>query len=174
MSALPITLSQSDMALGGVVGVRRYLVNRQEQRSYAKYGAGRYNAAMLLANDKLGARGELAVLRAEDRPLTDWVMWRTGEHPSAYRGDVAGREVRTRGGRWAALPLHPEDQGVFILVYAPSPPEFLICGWLEARLGKRHEFWLAPPAVPSAAFFVPRALLHPMETLDGWRAVPVP
>jgi hypothetical protein len=164
-----VTLSASEIVSASLVGVMRYLAAKRAARAPA-YGAER-GPSVPIANDILGAWGEAAAAKCCDRYYLG-----TG----SFRGDDVGPwQVRTTALAAGALILHPADVagrgrvpyvGVQYLGPADGGESFAVNGWaLPVEVGT-PEFWCDPTGKNRPAWFVPPAVLRPIETLPGYRA----
>lgn len=168
MAASPpvVTLTTAQVVYADQVGDCREDANADR---HGRHGAARYDPAASRRVHRDGARCEAAVLAylapgLRAAGLVPWQHWRRCEDadPRTIRGDVAGWEVRGTtcwpGGR---LIVQPDDanQARFIFVVNRCP-DFLLVGWLSGREAKRRQWW--KQKVPSPAYFVPAAALHPL------------
>lgn len=106
-----------------------------------------------------GACGELAFAKAADR------FWAGSVNRFGCSGDVGRVEVRTRSRHDYDLLVRPgdADDSVFVLVTGVAP-EFLVHGWVWGEEAKRKE-WLRDYGGRPPAYFVPQAVLNPLEAL---------
>lgn len=136
------------------IGCMRRSQDRRLDRKDA-YGASADNGEAL---DILGAVGEACVAKYLNQ---FWLGLGTFRGP-----DVSNFQVRTRSHEHYDLILHPKDNDddIFILVYA-SKGVGLLSGWLYGREGKKPEYWKDPSKKKRFAYFVPKSVLHGMDTL---------
>jgi hypothetical protein len=84
-------------------------------------------------------------------------------------GPDIGDKYQVRGTNYATgrLILHGKDndKAPFILVVERFPIYQLV-GWIYGAEGKKPEYWWATAPIP--AFFVPREVMHSMETLPKY------
>lgn len=171
MAKTPVTLSPSEVASAALIGVMRNLAAKRAGRTPA-YGADRGQSAPLWC-DILGAMGEAAVAKSLDRYFLG-----TG----SFRGaDVGPWQVRTTAMPSAPLILHPSDrdergQTPFVGVQYLGPVDcgesFVVSGWALPAEVATDEFWCDPTGKGRPAFFVPAAVLRPIETLPAFRPAP--
>lgn len=168
-----VTATWAQAVQAGWVGAQRHLrcaFNRTE----ARYGCPRNIAWQ---RNMEGAYGELALA------LHTGVPW-----PNASKaGDVGPYEVRASDSG-ASLITHPADADgkPYVMAHVGELPRLALLGWAWGRETKRPEFWRTRPAVPSAAYFTPWAMLRDMDTLpsvkdleaglngSGWEAIAAP
>ena len=87
--------------------------------------------------------------------------------------DLPGLHVRSTPHRGGHLIVRPNDDyspdALFVLVITAAPL-FLLAGWQHCSYAKREQFWRAGRNGEAAAWWVPQAMLFPMEELDGYAA----
>ena len=107
-----------------------------------------------------GSCGELAASLATGR------SWPGSVGTYKTEPDVLGFEVRTRSCHdWDLnVRTNDADDAIFVLVTG-KVPHFVVHGWLRAGDGKRPEFWTDHGQRGAPAWFIPKALLQPLETL---------
>lgn len=113
---------------------------------------------------ELGALGEMAV--AEHLGLSDRVfssaepVWGSADLPH----DV---EVKTRSRHWHDLIVQKNERPEKIIALVTiEQDDIRLQGWCRAGDVMKDEYW-DDPAGGRAAFFVPKKVLQPAETLKG-------
>jgi hypothetical protein len=168
------TLSQADCNLGFAVGcVRRGLAYIQKRPCDRPH----LGLRDLLAEDILGARGELVLKR--------WIDERSGVAPIPWNDLVDGAnsrtpdlaediDVKTRSLPWHDLLVqdHQPEHFAYVLVFPTAHPTFCIRGWCWGYEAKQTRFWGDKARTGRPAFFVPQdsgVLRDPDELLELWR-----
>jgi hypothetical protein len=171
---LPVHLTAAQVAWANRVGDLREDANSHRA---GRHGAARYDPTASRQLHRDGAQCEAAVLVAQTpelrrQGLVPWRCWQAFDpaaDPRTIRGDVDGWEVRSTRRRSGCLIVQADDDpGARFVLVVNQCPDFLIMGWLYGRDAKRPQWWRRPPAVPSAAYFVPPAALHPPPASWGW------
>lgn len=130
------------------------------------YGADHSTQAKRLKIGLQGARCEAAFAK---------YLGERHEKGAFYGPDVGGYHVRGTEHLGGCLLLHPKDiEGVYVLVVGPlagslAPIDkqamaFYVCGWIEARHGKKNR-WVRDPHEGRPAFFVPQTALSSIRSL---------
>lgn len=105
-----------------------------------------------------GACGEMAVAKHLG------IYW-DGSVNTFSRDDLPVCQVRTRSDHSYDLIIRPQDkdESRFVLVTGKCP-QYIVHGWIKAAEGKKPEFLREHGGRP-AAYFVPKDILSPIETL---------
>jgi putative component of toxin-antitoxin plasmid stabilization module len=158
---IPIKLSLSEMRIGADVGVQRQLMNIW-RKAKEKHGHDPKNDWSTNIN---GAFGEQSVAKH----LNHYWNGALGDYDADDVGPYQVRAATQHGYRlWFFKKDKPHRK--FVLVTGLAP-DLRLCGWLHARDGQKDEFWMDPSGIPldspraRPAFYVPRDILQPMETL---------
>jgi hypothetical protein len=109
--------------------------------------------------DRIGARGELAVVRAYGAEWTD------PERPAVedlHHPDVAGIDVRTVSRAGMPMPIRPRDADprAYTLVCVPSERCAIIVGWKFGWECKKDDFWREADDKGPGYWAVPWSVLH--------------
>lgn len=149
-----VTLTTSELWFAGMVGMARRL--RVIAHSYRN--PSRQTTAGWTEHVE-GACAEAALAKWLNR----W--WAGGMDNFNRGGDVAGYEVKStaRVDGCLIVATHNSDARVYVLAIGRAP-SFKLAGWIVGRDAKRAE-WLRSINDRPAAYFVPQAALHPMNTL---------
>jgi hypothetical protein len=76
-------------------------------------------------------------------------------------------EVKTRSKHWHDLIVQKNEKPEKIIVMVTiERDEIMLQGWCRAGEVMRQEFW-SDPAVGRPAYFVPKSVLQPVETLKA-------
>lgn len=160
-------LSWDEFEFAGLVGVKRHVTARREQRPHF-YGADDNDG---VNPDVRGAAGEMAFAKWSNRY---WMPWTSGDL-QLLEGDVGRVGVRTRpSGKKPPrdhLLLHPDDPDSvpFVFVQGPSyEPEgarFTLVGWVHGAEGKKKEYWGDKFGTGRPCFWTPIPALKPMPSL---------
>lgn len=145
---IKITLTRPELEIAEVIGTLRYETSKIDK--IGVYGA---------MNNIIGARGEEAVAKWKG------VYW-GGDIMTYHLPDVAGKyQVRTRTKDYYEMIVHEDDadNDIFILVIDHAPIMNIV-GWLLGKECKKKE-WIETHGGYRPAFFVPQAVLNPLETL---------
>jgi hypothetical protein len=107
-----------------------------------------------------GAAGEAAVAKHLG------IYW-FGAIGNLKADDVGPYQVRTNTSRRLDdLILRPKDRDDRVYVSVLSfLPEFIICGWIGGADGKQAEWLRNGSSGRPPCYFVPRSVLHPLDTL---------
>jgi hypothetical protein len=152
-----ITLEWYEAMQAALVGVQRQMAALYRHRREAHGASGADGWTKHIE----GAAGELVVAKVTGR------YW--GAHVNRFRGagpDVAGGlEVRTRSDPSYDLPVRDDDDdaAIFVLVLGQCPT-YTVVGWILGLDAKRPQ-WRQTYGGRDAAYFVPQAHLHAMDTL---------
>lgn len=142
-----VVMDEWEMFDAAMKEVRRHVQNKFSGRKprYGLTGVG-WNEGMV------GALGEAAVAMFFN------VYW-SGAIGDLGAKDVGRLQVRTRTEQWHNMILHEadNDDDYFVLVHYDAP-RFHIAGWIQARDGKRPEFWQEKTGRP--CYFVPTEALN--------------
>jgi hypothetical protein len=81
--------------------------------------------------------------------------------------DVAGFQVRSTNHEHGKLVIRENDvkNEKYILVIS-QPPTFKIIGWIWANDAKNEKYWRPPDDTGGGAWWVPQAVLEPMERIN--------
>ena len=151
-----VRLTQPELMFAAMVGIARHIDARMRGRREA-YGAERIDGWGI---DIEGACGEAAFAKA----LNHWWSGTVGEVTAS---DVGDTEIRTAKDHNRKLILHPRDADDRYFVFITGvAPEFHIRGWIQARDGKRPEYW-SDPVGGRPAFFVPVEALNAFPMRGG-------
>lgn len=150
-----VVLTPSEIVQGAMIGVMRQATNIRDRRTNAHGLNDGHDWQYQIE----GALGEMAFAKLQG------VFW-TGALGQLRADDVGTWQVRTRSRSDYQLILHPNDPDDrrFVLVRG-SCGKYDVVGWIQARDGKRKEFW-SDPAKGRPAFFVPDSALVKFEDPD--------
>jgi len=149
-----VTLTPTEVRIASLVGIERN-IGAIERGLKLRYGQSRH---AVWANDFTGALGEIAVAKLLG-------LYPKLEGIPGHQGDLAGGiEIRTTG--TGHLILHPgdPDDRPFVMV-SGTAPHLSVHGWLLGEDGKQACYWGDHAHNGRPAYWVPAALLNPMETL---------
>lgn len=148
-----MTLSKGEMHLAATVGCLRQIENLAGCRRDA-YGADPENGWTLHIE---GAAGELAFAKWSKH------YW-SGNLGNLQADDVGRVQIRTRAKHGWELPIHPRDPDdrIFVLITGRAP-QLRLRGWIWGRDGKDQQYWSDPSGKGRPAYFVPNAVLNPMN-----------
>lgn len=159
MSDISVRLSWAEILLAASVGSMRNVQSLKCGRNPGN-GCGVDNTWTLNIE---GAAGEMAVAKYAG------AFW-SGAIGDLAASDVTGPryQVKTNTSRrYDDLILRQSDPDEFQYVLVLSfLPDFVICGWLYGHEGKQTQ-WLRDGTPGRPAFFVPRAVLRPIDQLVG-------
>jgi len=155
------TFSEQERQEAMEEGMRRQSVNEAKGLRGRNRGASRGDKALEI--HLLGAAGEMAV--ASHLGLKDFLYQET----EANRGssDLPGKiDVKTRSKhKYDLIVQKNEDpEKRFVLVTIENKTT-LIHGWCYGREAMEEKYW-ADPARGRPAYFVPKEVLRPLDTLD--------
>jgi hypothetical protein len=150
---IEVVLSDSEMTMAALVGVRRHLDALHADLPDA-FGARREGGFDLHI---AGALGEACAAKALNR------YWDASVGTFRTRADVGTFEVRTRSSHEYDMLLRPSDDGAkhYVLVTGAAPGPWRVWGYIKGADGKRPEF-LREHGRRVAAFFVPKEELTPL------------
>lgn len=156
MTPTPVVLEWYEVRLAAQVGVERNVQSIKDGRTPSAAFSTKDGAWEIHVQ---GACGELAFAKAANR------FWAGSVNRFGSSGDVGRIEVRTRSRHDYDLLVRPADadDSVFVLVTGLAP-DFLVHGWVRGEEAKRDE-WLRDYGGRPPAFFVPKAVLNPLEAL---------
>lgn len=158
---LPVTLDETELASAAKCGKRRfdYCVKRGHKQRGGIPGENE-NLRARLANDILGAAGEIAYAKKAER------RWECKPETFGEGDDTGGVQVRTRSRAYYELMVRPTDKEQhagqpFVLVTGThGGSAFVIVGWIYCEEAQRDE-WLRSYGGGKPAWFVPQSALHP-------------
>lgn len=150
------TLNAGDLERARLCGQQRH--DKSARRDKWKDKA--LDTARRLANDTLGAEGEIAFARLTGLP------WKCLAGRGYGKPDVGRYGVRTRR-RDGLLPIHTDDTLAmpFVLMREVGPHTYRLIGWVE-RAGACHRIeWMADPGDRNPAYWVPDNVLNDPRSL---------
>jgi hypothetical protein len=152
-----VRLTWSEVMLAGEAGLMRQVDNLKNGR---RQTFAIPDPEEEWRRDIEGACAEMAFAKFGDR------FW-SGAIGNFKVADVGPFEVRSTGYENGCLPINKKNNPdrLFILAVGRAPV-FRLAGWIKGSDAQRVEWWREPPAVPFAAWFVPQANLHPMDSLE--------
>jgi hypothetical protein len=155
--AMVVKLESYEVDLGTFVGKRRY----EESLRMGKKDAYGFNKSADVSRmiDVEGACGEVAFAKAMN-------FYYSGSVNTFKKGGDVGRiQVRTRSRHDYDLLIrnNDNDSSVFVLVTGKIP-EYIVHGWIYAKECKKKEY-LKDYGNRPAAYFVPKSILKPLNTL---------
>jgi hypothetical protein len=140
-------------------GLRRQRVN--ESKALRGRNGGAWKGSKALEIHLLGAAGEVAV--ASYLNMKEHLFKET----EARRGsdDLPGMDIKTRSKHSYDLIVQKREdpQKRFVLVTIQDQ-KTLLHGWCYGHEAMQEQFW-ADPAKGRPAYFIPRSVLHSMESL---------
>jgi len=140
-------------------GLRRQRVN--ESKALRGRNGGAWKGSKALEIHLLGAAGEVAVASYLD--MKEHLFKET----EARRGsdDLPGMDIKTRSKHSYDLIVQKREdpQKRFVLVTIQDQ-KTLLHGWCYGHEAMQEQFW-ADPAKGRPAYFIPRSVLHSMESL---------
>lgn len=149
-----INLSQAELHLAAQMGCMRQISNLFQGRQDAHGCSVEVGWQVHIE----GCAGELAVAKYLN------LFW-NGNFENLKADDVGQFQVRTADSHGKRLILHDKDPDDRIFILATGmAPRFLIQGWIKAEDGKQSRYW-ADPAYGRPAYFVPKEVLQPMDSL---------
>ena len=161
--ATPVTFvfTEEEKRLAMEEGLRRQGVN--EAQGLRGRNGGAWQGSKALDIHLLGAAGEMAV--ASHLGMKEFLYKET----QAKRGsdDLPGIDIKTRSKHAYDLIVQKnEDPDKKFILVTIENKTVLIHGWCHGRDAMKEEYW-ADPARGRPAYFVPKTILAPIDTLNG-------
>lgn len=159
----PVTFvfTEEEKRLAMEEGLRRQGVN--EAQGLRGRNGGAWQGSKALSIHLLGAAGEMAV--ASHLGMKEFLYKET----QAKRGsdDLPGIDIKTRSKHAYDLIVQKnEDPDKKFVLVTIENKTVLIHGWCHGRDAMKEEYW-ADPARGRPAYFVPKTILAPIDTLNG-------
>jgi hypothetical protein len=168
-----VTLTWAEMLIAANIGCMRNVQSLKLGRSRTDILPSHQDGGMDCAwsSNIEGAAGEMVVAKHLG------LFW-SGAVGEIAADDVGGYQVKTNTSRrWDDLIIRkrnkPDRVYISVLSFvapAPGTAKFIITGWIHGADAIQQKFWRdGLPGMP--AYFVPRSVLHPIETLPPIKGV---
>jgi hypothetical protein len=166
MSDIEVTLTWAEMLIAANIGCMRNVQSLKLGRTRTDALTHPFGGMDYAWSSNIeGAAGEMAVAKHLG------LFW-SGNVGDLGSDDVAGYQVKTNTSRkWDDLILRkrnrPDRVYISVLSFiapAPGVAKFIITGWINGVDAMQEKYWREGlPGMP--AFFVPRSVLQPLDTL---------
>lgn len=155
---MDVKLTWHEMLLASTIGSRRHIeaLRAEKKDSFGFNGETGWQVHIE------GCCGELATAKALN------IYWNGSINTYKHGADVGSIQVRTRSKNDYDLIVRNNDKNedTFILVVGQAP-DYRVVGWIKGRDAKK-EIYSKTYGNRPAAFFVPQAALHPIESLPDY------